>query len=102
MAGAALDTAVAGSRRRLLGARDGSTKSAGGIIGPAASSSRPRTHAETDLAATSRALRKERELAFHGDIDFIPDDRYDGETAGATLARVDRVLDALSLFEATL
>ena len=55
-----------------------------------------------DLAQTSRALRKERELASYGDVDFIPDDRYDRETAAAVLVRVDRVLDALTLFEAVL
>jgi HEPN domain-containing protein len=29
------------------------------------------------LADISRRLRKERELAFYGDIDFIPDEAYD-------------------------
>lgn len=28
------------------------------------------------LAAISQRLRKERELSFYGDIDFIPEDRY--------------------------
>lgn len=55
-----------------------------------------------DLAATSAALRKERELAFYGDIDFIPDERYDRVAAEDYVARVDRVLDVLTRFEFTL
>jgi HEPN domain-containing protein len=55
-----------------------------------------------DLAATSAALRKERELAFYGDVDFIPDERYDRAAAEAYVERVDRVLDALTRFEAVL
>jgi hypothetical protein len=33
------------------------------------------------LAKISRELRKERELAFYGDIDFIPTDQYKREDA---------------------
>jgi len=39
---------------------------------------------DTDLeriAAISKALRKERELAFYGDIDFIPTESYSREDA---------------------
>jgi len=35
------------------------------------------------LARISRELRKERELAFYGDIDFIPTDQYSAEDAEA-------------------
>lgn len=33
------------------------------------------------LATGSAWLRKEREFAFYGDIDFVPTERYDAETA---------------------
>lgn len=33
------------------------------------------------MAAVSRELRKERELAFYGDIDFIPSEEYTEEDA---------------------
>ncbi len=39
-----------------------------------------RPHAER-LAAVSRRLRKERELAFYGDVDFIPTEAYTEEEA---------------------
>jgi hypothetical protein len=55
-----------------------------------------------DVAATSTLLREERELAFYGDVDFIPDERYDRATAEDVVARVDRVLAVLDRFEATL
>ena len=35
----------------------------------------------SDLAAISKALRKDRELAFYGDIDFIPTEEYSLEQA---------------------
>jgi hypothetical protein len=54
------------------------------------------------VAATSTLLREERELAFYGDVDFIPDERYDRATAEDVVARVDRVLAVLDRFEATL
>ena len=34
------------------------------------------------LAAISTALRKDRELSFYGDIDFIPTEHYTQEDAG--------------------
>ena len=38
----------------------------------------PETAAQIEsLAAISKWLRKERELAFYGDIDFIPSEEYD-------------------------
>jgi len=33
------------------------------------------------LAAASKELPKEREFSFYGDIDFIPTDEYDADTA---------------------
>jgi HEPN domain-containing protein len=35
----------------------------------------------TALADASKELRKEREFSFYGDIDFIPTDEYDADTA---------------------
>lgn len=35
------------------------------------------------IASVSRALRKERELAFYGDIDFIPTEEYTIDDANA-------------------
>lgn len=37
------------------------------------------------LAAISKALRKERELAFYGDIDFIPTEEYEEADARKAL-----------------
>ena len=44
------------------------------------------------LAAVSKWLRKERELAFYGDIDFIPSEEYKREDAERAIA------DALHVF----
>jgi hypothetical protein len=33
-------------------------------------------HEVDELAVISKTLRKERELAFYGDLDFIPTDEY--------------------------
>jgi uncharacterized protein len=47
-----------------------------------------------DLAVISKALRKERELAFYGDVDFIPTDEYslaDAEKAKVGAEKVVRV-----------
>jgi HEPN domain-containing protein len=38
------------------------------------------------LADISRWLRKERELAFYGDVDFIPTEEYDEEDAKRAIA----------------
>lgn len=37
------------------------------------------------LAAVSKELRRERELAFYGDVDFIPSQEYDLEDANQAL-----------------
>ena len=47
----------------------------------------------TDLAAISADLRKDRELSFHGDIDFIPTEHYSEEDARRALANARRVVD---------
>jgi len=38
------------------------------------------------MAAISKRLRKERELSFYGDIDFIPTEEYSEETAAGFAA----------------
>lgn len=51
-------------------------------------------HEVDDLASISKALRKERELAFYGDLDFIPTDEYslaDAEKAKDGAEKVVRV-----------
>lgn len=45
------------------------------------------------LAAISRALRKERELAFYGDVDFIPTEQYSLEEAQQARQDAEKVLD---------
>jgi HEPN domain-containing protein len=47
------------------------------------------------LAAASKRLRKEREFAFYGDIDFIPTDEYDGEDASSAFEQAGRATAAL-------
>ena len=37
------------------------------------------------LAAASRRLRKDRELAFYGDVDFVPTQEYTDEDAGQAI-----------------
>lgn len=46
------------------------------------------------LAAISKKLRKERELAFYGDIDFIPTEEYTNEDAGNAMRDAGFVVDA--------
>ena len=48
----------------------------------------------TDLADISRRLRKERELAFYGDIDFIPTEEYSAEDARKARQEAQWVLEA--------
>lgn len=45
------------------------------------------------LRAISRWLRKERELAFYGDIDFVPTEEYSREDAERALADARFVLE---------
>lgn len=46
------------------------------------------------LAKISRELRKERELAFYGDIDFIPTDQYKREDAEEAMGGANFVVAA--------
>lgn len=45
------------------------------------------------LAAISRRLRKERELAFYGDIDFIPTEEYTADDAKEAMEGARFVLE---------
>lgn len=47
-----------------------------------------------DLASISKRLRKERELAFYGDLDFIPTEEYSYEDAHEARQEAQRVLQA--------
>ncbi len=47
-----------------------------------------------DLAGISKRLRKERELAFYGDLDFIPTEEYSLEDARTARQDAERVLHA--------
>lgn len=51
-----------------------------------------------ELAGISRRLRKEREVAFYGEIDLIPGRSYDEATARHALGDADRILVALDAF----
>jgi HEPN domain-containing protein len=51
------------------------------------------------LARISRQLRKERELAFYGEVDFIPGESYDAAQARSAIADCDTVLESLRFFE---
>ena len=46
------------------------------------------------LARISKWLRKERELSFYGDIDFIPDEEYDEADAERAMTDADFVVAA--------
>lgn len=45
-----------------------------------------------ELAAISRKLRREREFAFYGDIDFIPTEAYSRDEAETAIAEARRVV----------
>lgn len=47
------------------------------------------------MAAISARLRRERELSFYGEIDFIPDENYSQADAAAVLADVDWLIARL-------
>ena len=46
-----------------------------------------------DLAAISSDLRKDRELSFYGDIDFIPTEHYSKQDAERAVAGARRVVE---------
>ena len=47
-----------------------------------------------DFAGISKQLRKERELAFYGDLDFIPTEEYSLENARAAQQDAARIVQA--------
>ena len=49
------------------------------------------------LAAVSKWLRKERELAFYGDVDFVPSSEYHREDADRAIADARFVVDTASM-----
>jgi len=49
-----------------------------------------------EIAEISRWLRKERELAFYGDIDFIPSEEYTREDALRAIDGARRVIEVAS------
>jgi hypothetical protein len=51
-----------------------------------------------NLVKASARLRKEREMAFYGEIDLVPGKSYDREQAIAAIAAADAVLAALVHF----
>jgi HEPN domain-containing protein len=72
----------------------------GGLLQEHASRFRALTPANIERAVAASAwLRKEREFAFYGDIDFIPPERYDAavatraiDDARAVVALADRII----------
>lgn len=50
------------------------------------------------LAAISKRLRREREMAFYGEVDLVPGKSYDEAAARQALADADAVLAALNHF----
>lgn len=56
----------------------------------------PDVEAQADkLAAISKRLRRERELAFYGDVDFIPTAEYDLDDARRALDEARSVVEAV-------
>ena len=51
-------------------------------------------HELADFADISKRLRKERELAFYGDLDFIPTEEYSLEDARTAQRDATRILHA--------
>ncbi|MBN8509536.1 MAG: HEPN domain-containing protein [Burkholderiales bacterium] len=51
------------------------------------------------LAAISRRLRRDREAAFYGEIDLIPEQVFDRESARQALDAARRVLDGVRHFD---
>jgi HEPN domain-containing protein len=45
------------------------------------------------VASISKALRKERELSFYGDIDFVPTEEYSRQQAQRALADTEWLVD---------
>ena len=53
------------------------------------------------LAEISLRLRRDREAAFYGDIDLIPERVFDRDSAERAMSGAKRVLAAVRLFEST-
>lgn len=53
------------------------------------------------LAAISLRLRRDREAAFYGDIDLIPERVFDRDSAERAMSGAQRVLVAVRLFESS-
>lgn len=53
------------------------------------------------LAEISLRLRRDREAAFYGDIDLIPERVFDKDSADRAMSGAERVLGAVRLFEAS-
>ncbi len=51
-----------------------------------------------ELARTSTQLRKERELAFYGDLDFLPTEQYTQADAEQAMGFAGRAVDAALAF----
>lgn len=49
------------------------------------------------IAGISKRLRKERELAFYGDIDFIPTEEYTAEDARGAMEDANFVVDTAKI-----
>jgi hypothetical protein len=71
----------------------------GGIVVEHASRSPPELQEElSELARISQRLRRERESAFYGDVDLIPDRIYDRESAVQAMSDAQRILAATRYF----
>lgn len=69
-------------------------------VGPILVEHRSRLPAEVDvhldkLAEISRRLRKEREFAFYGDVDFIPTEQYSEQDARQAASNARFVLEVI-------
>jgi HEPN domain-containing protein len=53
------------------------------------------------LAQISLRLRRDREAAFYGDVDLIPERVFDKESAERAMSSAEKVLGAVRLFEAS-
>jgi HEPN domain-containing protein len=47
------------------------------------------------ISSASKALRKERELSFYGEEDFLPDESYTSEEAGKWISEVKWLFDLI-------
>jgi len=47
----------------------------------------------SDIRRISKRLRRERELAFYGDEDFIPSEEYDADDSHDAIEQAERIVD---------